>query len=120
MKGANPTVCDKRLRLLGDEIVNRLPGGWHALLWARRFDEVDAHLNREQSGSPGEARGGADDAGGVNDGARGVRQAWTAGGGRGRRAHGVDLRRAARVADRGARGASAQGEVDRSEEHTPE
>src|SRR5437660_872601 len=53
MKGANPTVCDKRLRLVGDKIVNHLPGGWHALLWAGRRNEVNArlHLHRERAGA---------------------------------------------------------------------
>jgi hypothetical protein len=47
MKGANHrAICDKRLSF-GDEIANRSShGGWHALLWPRRFGEVNARLYR--------------------------------------------------------------------------
>jgi hypothetical protein len=47
MKGANLAICDKRLRLLGDEIVNRSTAGWHAILWPSGIDEVNARLHRE-------------------------------------------------------------------------
>src|SRR5262249_18506780 len=63
MKGADPAVCDTRLRVVGDEIVNRLPGGWHARLWAGRIDEVNARVHRERAGAAGTAHGDCYDRG---------------------------------------------------------
>src|SRR5262249_46698264 len=61
-------------QVVGDEIVNRLPGGWHALLWAGRIDEVNARVHRERAGAAGTAHGDCYDRGaarGDADAARG-------------------------------------------------
>jgi hypothetical protein len=62
MKGANPAVCDRRHRLLGDEIVNRLPGGWHALLGLDVTTKSTHVYVENELGGARDAHGRADDA----------------------------------------------------------